>query len=176
MKDDLKNKYESLLPIGHHAIVNSHVENGFPSPNIAIYGLGSCIALIICDKEKHLAGMSHILLPNSENRQNVKIVHKYANLSVDALVSELLKKGADSKRLEAYVIGGSQIFSEMNCDIGKDNAFFVKKELKKNNIKIIKEDIGGSYGRFVLFDTTDFKIFVKTSDEKVFKQLKDEIK
>ena len=61
---------EIVLPIGHYALVNSKYKSSNAHIKISIYGLGSCIALILYDKKSQVSGMSHILLPKANPNKN----------------------------------------------------------------------------------------------------------
>jgi len=151
---------ELVLPIGHYTLINS---NHNLKPKIAIYGLGSCVAPIIYDKKQKIIGMSHVLLPTHENKDNILYPHKYADLSIKYLVDELLQHGAELKNLESIIVGGASIFKNLDCIIGKENIKAVKNELKKLKIKIKREDIGGFKGKILKFDTKDFSCVIKRS-------------
>ena len=95
-------KHNPLL-IGHSIVINSihKLHNSYPT--ISIYGLGSCIALILYDKENPLYGMSHILLPSSERKSEIKFPHKYADLSeMDVAKLRALENEMKGKILLAY--------------------------------------------------------------------------
>jgi len=159
-------KGEIILPIGHYTLINGNtgLENKFPT--ISIYGLGSCIALILFDKKNRICGMSHVLLPKSHKNKEIKLPHKYANLSVKYLLDELTDGGAQKELINAIIVGGSKIFDLPNNDIGEENINQIKHELDKYGIKIIKKSIGGMQGRIVNFNTKNYEVFVKISGEE----------
>lgn len=157
------------LPIGHYSIVNSRFKINKLFPKLSIYGLGSCIALILCDFNNKICGMSHILLPRT-TKKNITYPHKYANLSVKLLMKELINHGAERDHIKAIVIGGSRIFDLDNNMMGSDNIGTTKEELKNLNIEIVNEDTGGSKGRIVLFDSEDFTLCIKSSGENEYKK------
>ncbi|MFX1399515.1 MAG: chemotaxis protein CheD [Promethearchaeota archaeon] len=161
---------EIVLPIGHYTIINSSYKTFDSKPKISIHGLGSCIAPIIYDKEQKIVGMSHILLPTSNNRNTITHPHKYANLSIKYLVEELIKHGANPKNLESIIVGGANIFKDPRCQIGDENIKATKEELKKHKIKIKKEETGGNLGRILIFDTKDFSVSIKSSGNDNFKK------
>ena len=75
-----------MLPIGHYALINSETGIISHNPKIAIYGLGSCIALIIYDDKNKIYAMSHILLPHGKKvKENYEQKHpqKYASTAVN---------------------------------------------------------------------------------------------
>ncbi|MFX1311421.1 MAG: chemotaxis protein CheD [Promethearchaeota archaeon] len=162
---------EINLPIGHYALVNDKYISSKAHIKITIYGLGSCIALILFDEKCKVCGMSHILLPKANPNKSLRYPHKYADLSVKLLINELISHGAKKENIQAIVVGGSKIFNLDENSIGINNIEVVKKELEKFKIKIVNKDIGGSYGRTVIFNTYNYSVLVKLSIENEFRKL-----
>ena len=157
------------LPIGHSIIINNN-HNSFSS--ISINGLGSCIALILYDKEKFLCGMSHILLPNSNGKSAINFPHKYADLSVRSLINELISLGAKKTNLRAIIVGGSKIFDLKYNIIGSQNIKSVKRELHNFNIEIEIEIVGGIRGRVIKLDIDEHAVYVKSTGDNDFEKYK----
>ncbi|MFW9894969.1 MAG: chemotaxis protein CheD [Candidatus Thorarchaeota archaeon] len=169
---DTENHGIMFVPIGHYALSNSTFPYTNKSSNFAIYGVGSCIALILFDDIKKISAMSHILLPkvNLDEKQMI-YPHKYADTSVKSLFETLLNHGATRDNIRAIIVGGSRIFDFENNDMGSDNIHAVKKALHKFHIQIVSEDLGGSIGRNVIFDTTHFSLYVRTTEETDFNRI-----
>ena len=157
--------------MGHYAIINCENRINNVDPKISIYGLGSCIALILFDYKNNVSGMSHILLPKSRQNKTINFPHKYADLSAKLLIQELINHGAMRKNIKAIIVGGSKIFDLDENFMGINNTEAIKKELEKLEIKIIGENTGGSEGRAVIFDTKDFSVYVKSTRESNFKKI-----
>ncbi len=176
-KDFIENSSENReiqLPIAHYTLINHNNKESNIIQKIAIYGLGSCIALFLYDKENKIYGMSHILLPESKlakTKGPLKYPHKFVDSSIRDLISELLKHGAEKENFRAVIAGGAWIFQDHFNNIGQNNIKAVKKELKNLNIKIEKEDTGGKFGRVILFDPVDNSVNVKLTGEKTFRKL-----
>jgi len=167
-----KDRYGNyFVPIGHYALSNSKNIHLNHNPTISIYGLGSCIALVLFDEINKVSAMSHILLPKADPNKEINFPHKYANFSVKLLMEELLNHGAVRENIRALVVGGSKIFDFDSNIMGFDNTSFVKGELDSLKIQIIKEDTGGSKGRNVIFDTKDFSLYIKSTGERDFKRI-----
>ena len=160
------------MPIAHYALVTSKNSNR-NYPKILIHGLGSCIVLILFDQINNVSGISHILLPElSPEKKNTNIFpHKYADLSVKLLIKEMLDKGASKKNIYAVIIGGSTIFNTPILSIGEKNIQMVKKQLLDLKINVLKEEVGGSKGRSIIFNPNNYSILVKNSGEKSFNQI-----
>ena len=162
---------EIILPIGHYSLISMEDRISNNTPLISIYGLGSCVALILFDKYNKICAMSHILLPQSNGRKKIKYPHKFADLSVKKLVEELINQGAKKERIQAIMVGGSKIFDLDNNIMGENNIESTKQELRNLNIEITKENVGGSQGRIIKFDSNNLAISVKKSGEDDFQEL-----
>lgn len=164
----------TFLPIGHYALINSKSPLFKFNPKIAIFGLGSCIALIIYDNKNKIYAMSHILLPHDMKKTHgfyQKFPQKYAATAVKDLINKLLAKGAEKKKLRAIIIGGAQIFNDHFNNIGTRNIEVVKQELRSFNVKIKMEEIGGNVGRNVIYEPMNNFVYIKSTGESNFNRL-----
>lgn len=130
-------------------------------------GLGSCVGVVIYDKLKEIAGLAHVMLPDSKHsRQTDFNSFKYADTAIDYLIELLIKNGARRHALLAKIAGGAQMFQLENQSdfmrIGPRNAKAVKNLLKKYDIPIVGSDLGGNCGRTIEFDPTTTKLYVRT--------------
>jgi len=151
------NTEERVVGIAQMAICHA------PS-KLSCLGLGSCVAVILCDPGLRLGGMVHVLLPSAPNP--CAIEEKYADTGTRKLFKEMLVNGAKKERMWAKLVGGAQMFANMNLyvmDIGKQNALVVRKVLRELGVKIIAEDVEGSRGRSAYFDPATGKILVLTA-------------
>jgi len=169
---DTKRDGTLFVPIGHYALSNNMNNTVNHSPKFAIYGLGSCIALVLFDDIKRVSAMSHILLPKvNTDKKKILYPHKYANLSVKILLKELISHGAVRENIKAIIVGGSKIFNLDYNFMGIDNTSSVKEELDSLKIQIIKEDTRGSMGRNVIFDTQCFSLYVRSTVDPDYKRI-----
>ncbi|MCL2874101.1 MAG: chemotaxis protein CheD [Defluviitaleaceae bacterium] len=129
-------------------------------------GLGSCIGIAIFDPISKVAGLAHIMLPDSRAISNNSNVAKFADTATAKLVFDMVKMGADRKRLKAKIAGGAQMFAfsstNDNMQIGRRNAEASRAVLKLLNIPIIAEDVGENYGRTVELYADDGRYLIKT--------------
>ena len=64
------------------------------SPNkVLTIGLGSCIGISLYDKRKKIAGLIHIMLPDSTKFKTITNEMKYADLAVPVLLSKMKDLG-----------------------------------------------------------------------------------
>lgn len=129
-------------------------------------GLGSCVGVVIFDKNKGIAGMAHIMLPSSQEIKNNSNKLKFADTCIDLMMDELNKMNVSRSSLKAKIAGGAQMFSvslnSENLNIGKRNAMAVKEKLKSFNIPIVAEDLYGSNGRTITFDIATQELHIKS--------------
>ncbi len=161
---------EETVLMGHGIVQRSFQEKG---PRLVIYGLGSCIALIMIDEEHRVHGMSHILLPypKRESDELSPLKHKYASTSVPTLFTSLVANGGTAASIKALVIGGSDLIDHSLISVGSDNIAAVRKELARLGIKIYKEDVGGQKGRTIIFDTSKMLVHVKLSGTREYRTI-----
>lgn len=118
------------------------------------YALGSCIGICLYDQRIKLAAMVHIMLPlNMEpGRKNT---FKYADTGIRETLRLMESKGASRARITAKIAGGAKMFELSGGNlgnIGQRNIESVHLNLKKEGIQLLKEDVGGSVARTLLFD------------------------
>ena len=138
----------------------------FKPGRLITVGLGSCIGIAIYDKDANLGGLAHIMLPDSKQFNSNANPHKFADLAIPILIEQMQKQGAIVRRMQCKIAGGASMFTfsdkKMNMDIGSRNSIAVKETLKKFNIPILGEDIGGNKGRTMILDTNEFSVQIRT--------------
>ncbi len=126
-------------------------------------GLGSCIGICAYDPHARVAGMAHIVLPQSSQGDHPP--GKFADTAVPELLKLMVEAGATMARIRVALAGGAQLFAGNatlpRMDVGPRNAAAVKQELAKYACTVITADVGGSAGRTIhLFG--DGRIRIKT--------------
>ena len=139
-----------------------------PAPvTLVTLGLGSCIGLVIFDSFAKVAGMAHIMLPDSRGLKGTEKVGKFADTAVPALVEEMLKKGATRPRMKAKIAGGAQMFALPGASaefltVGAKNVKETKMKLARMGIALVASDTGGNKGRTIEFSTSNWLLKVRT--------------
>lgn len=133
---------------------------------ITTLGLGSCVGIVLYDPAKKIAGMVHVMLPDS-----TKILHnenkaKFVDTGIDELLNKMIRMGAIRTRITAKIAGGAQMFEFQNVSellrVGEQNVDATKVQLKKLNIPILAEDTGANYGRTIEFYPETGELLVKS--------------
>lgn len=133
---------------------------------ITTLGLGSCVGIALYDSIRKIAGLAHIMLPDSTLvRNNNNNIAKFADTGIDACIDMMVKKGASRIGLTAKIAGGAQMFAfGSNNDmlrIGERNVEATKKKLKELGIRILAEDTGKNYGRTIEFYPETGELLIK---------------
>jgi chemotaxis protein CheD len=122
-------------------------------------GLGSCIGLALIDRVSGVAGMAHIVLPESNGADPEP--GKFADLAVPALIAGMQKAGAVIRRVDAVMAGGARMFHLGEMDIGARNAAAVKDALSRAGVRVKAADTGGDRGRTMRLTVGEFDVTVK---------------
>lgn len=131
---------------------------------ITTLGLGSCVGVALYDKSTKIAGLVHVMLPDSTKVRQNQNKAKFADTGVDMLIEQMKAAGAKTSMLTAKIAGGAQMFAfKTNNDmlrVGERNVEAVKQKLTERGIRILAEDTGSNYGRTVEFypENGDFVI------------------
>lgn len=138
--------------------------------SITTLGLGSCVGIVLYDQVLKIAGLAHIMLPDSTQIRSNGNLAKFADTAIEVLMQEMLCKGAQRSRMVAKIAGGAQMFAfssenAMLC-IGKRNVEATKKKLFELGIRIIAEDTGDSYGRTIEFYPETGELLIKAVGKK----------
>ena len=118
------------------------------------YALGSCIGICLYDQKIKLGALIHIMLPlNMEpGRKNTM---KYADTGIRETLKMMEAKGASRSRITTKIAGGAKMFEIKGgslSNIGQRNIESVHNTLKREGVKLLQEDVGGTVARTLLFD------------------------
>lgn len=122
---------------------------------IITYALGSCIGICLYDPALHLGALIHIMLPiNMETGR--KNPMKYADTGIRETLRQMEARGASRARITAKIAGGAKMFEVSGGNlgnIGQRNIESVHMSLRREGIRLLKEDVGGTVARTLLFQT-----------------------
>ena len=142
--------------------------NVVKSPDlIRTAGLGSCVGVVIYDQTKEIAGLAHIMLPDSILAKTGAInVAKYADTAIEELINRIVNMGGRKPMLKVKIAGGAQMFQFASGNdlmrIGPRNSEAVKQQLQRFRLPLVAEDIGGSSGRTIEFNPKTCQLMIRT--------------
>ena len=118
------------------------------------FALGSCIGICLYDPNIKLAALIHIMLPiNMEaGRKNT---YKYADTGIRETLKQMEARGARRPRMIAKIAGGAKMFEVAGGaslgNIGARNIESVRMNLRREGVRIVAENVGGSVARTLSF-------------------------
>lgn len=139
-------------------------------PVSLITNVGSCVAICIHDPINKCGGLAHIMLPDSKITKQKPLPSKYADTAVPALTEALRKTGKCSYGLTAKIAGGANMFPKLASgalNIGVKNVDAVKQTLAEMGIKLMSEDVNGTFGRKVTFNISNGTVIVRNGKGEV---------
>jgi chemotaxis protein CheD len=136
-----------------------------PNDQLVTYSLGSCIGVCFYDRANKIGGMIHYQLPDSKIDPNKAKVEPYmfADTGLKSLIDELVKAGANKKRLVVKVAGGAEMNTgPKGFDIGKRNFLALRKVLWQKGVFVDGQDIGGNSPRNLYMDIETGEVTVRS--------------
>jgi len=134
-----------------------------PTAELMALGLGSCIGLAIVDRTAGVAGLAHIVLPESYSGSEPG---KFADTAVPALLARLRRAGAVERRMEAAIAGGARMFEMSGAlDIGSRNDQAVRGALSAAGIALHASETGGSQGRTIRVEVGTGRVTVRAAGQ-----------
>ena len=128
------------------------------------YALGSCIGLCFHDPRLRLGALLHVMLPlNMEAGRKHPL--KYADTGIRETLKAMEAKGASRSRMTVKIAGGAKMFEVAGGglgNIGQRNIESVHAILKRENIRLLAENVGGTVARTLLFDVASGQGCIKS--------------
>ena len=125
--------------------------------------LGSCVGILLHDRQAGVGGLAHIVLPDS--RGAFDQLGKFADTAIPALVTDLERlAGRPLKgRITAKLLGGARMFNSAatSLDIGRLNRDATESILSEMGIPIVARDLGGETGRNIVMSIATGVVTVK---------------
>jgi len=129
-------------------------------------GLGSCVAIMLYDKETKVGAMAHVLLPSRSLARDATNPAKFPETAVPLLIQRMTQLGADPRRMVAKLAGGASMFAALmtpgTIQMGERNVVASRNALREAAIPIVGEAVGGGQGRSVRFHLADGSIEIRT--------------
>lgn len=121
-----------------------------PAERLCVMGLGSCLAIVLYDLNRHIAGLVHAMLPTDRRREGN--APKYVNTAVPYLIAAMAKAGAAQEDLRAGVFGGAMLLTHGQSsllEIGAQNVAAARAAFGEAGLEPSVWDVGGTKGRTV---------------------------
>jgi chemotaxis protein CheD len=133
------------------------------------YALGSCLGVTVYDPVAHVAGMLHLMMPDStiDAASAAANPYKFVDTGVPLLFKKAYELGAKKERLIIKVAGGANPLGGNGEDyfqIGRRNMTALRKLLFRNGVLIKAEDTGGMGSRTMSIDVASGAVTLKMNE------------
>ncbi|HEY8360381.1 MAG TPA: chemoreceptor glutamine deamidase CheD [Ramlibacter sp.] len=126
--------------------------------------LGSCVSTCLWDPLERIGGMNHFMLPGDNARPDSPWAAsaRFGLYAMEVLINDMIRLGADRRRLVAKVFGGAQLLAGFDkLDVGAKNSEFVLHFLREEGIRVLAQDLLDVCPRKVHFFIASGKVQVK---------------
>jgi chemotaxis protein CheD len=141
---------------------------------LVTYALSSCVGVTLFDREAHVGGMLHAMLPLStiDPQKASANLAMFVDTGLTRLLLEFYKLGAQKSRMVAVAVGGASMNNgkaDNFFQIGSRNVTMLKKMLWQNSILLNAYEFGGDESRNLILDLHDGRVSLKNAcrDERV---------
>lgn len=138
--------------------------------------LGSCVAVCLFNRKLKFGGMNHYMLARSP--EGDPPTGKHGDYSTDLLIKMMLSVDNSINNLEASVIGGAAVNSNMGIGmgVGANNIVMARTILDQYGIRVIRRSVGGEHGRKVYFKNWTGEIELRRIEKSQQSKIIDEKK
>ncbi len=132
--------------------------------------VGNCVVVCLWDKQLQYGGIAHFLYPSTDDPREATA--KYGNVATTELVRIMEEAGCKRDSLVAQLLGGASAAETTDDHVGERNVAIAQEVLERKEVQILSEDVGGTMGRKVVFNTLTGELAVlkvhriRTSDWK----------
>jgi chemotaxis protein CheD len=123
--------------------------------------LGSCVAVCLWDSFHNFGGACHFIYPTATHGE---ANGKFGEIAIPHLLHLMQDLGSELNQLKAHMIGGAKNTNSTSA-IGDDNIAIAETVLTKYRIKIVTKEVGGTFGRKVIFNSMTGKVLVYQTDD-----------
>ncbi len=149
----------------HLTVGISDMKIGKRDSILTTYALGSCIGIAFYDASTQTGSLLHIMLPlNMEAGRKSPL--KYADTGIRETIAKLVQNGAVKSNIKAKIAGGAKMFEIAGGgslgSIGQRNIESVRTILRRESIPLLKEDVGGTIARTMIFNTSSGDVIIRS--------------
>ena len=127
--------------------------------------LGSCVSIVLIDPSRGIGGLNHFMLPGDRDEyHSLGTSGKYGVHALPLLLEDLKKLGVQRAALRAKIFGGGKVLRNVpggGTWTPDDNVDYAERALAARDIPVAAYDVGGDYGRKILFFVKEGRVLVK---------------
>lgn len=124
--------------------------------------LGSCVSVCLQNTHFGVASMNHFMLPSQGRYNDAESVGRYGDTAIHEMLRRALAIDTNRRHYRAHIYGGGAVISDFRQEgtqgIGASNIAMARRILADKGIPIVAENVGGTHGRRIQFNTADGNI------------------
>ncbi|MGL4207770.1 MAG: response regulator [Candidatus Adiutrix sp.] len=128
-------------------------------PHLISTLLGSCVSVCLYHPAHHFGGMNHYMLTHGAGGERSG---KYGDYAINVLLQFMERACGSLSGVEAMIFGGANVVGTIGTgeQIGARNITLAREKLKASNIKVVREQVGGTVGLKLHYQNWDNQIQV----------------
>jgi chemotaxis protein CheD len=139
-------------------------------PVVVTTVLGSCVSVTLFHRPSGLAAICHAIQPKCQIRtpcpNPCRNRCRYAACVIEEMARLMTENGVHMKELEVKLFGGAAIIGRierqtMANSVGQQNVAAATEALNKAGLPLKVADVGGYFGRKLIFDTASGDVLLK---------------
>ncbi len=174
--------FDTKLPFIYLKPGEIHISS---EPSMVTTVLGSCVSVTMFSRRHGTGAICHIMLPKCRCKNNcdndcMKCIYdshggcrrdcadalRYADCSIGKMLTEFKTRGIRPEDIETKMFGGSDMIAltkgtNSTINVGKQNIDAALQGIEEEGLKLTTYDVGGSYGRKIIFHTHTGEVFLK---------------
>ena len=138
--------------------------------SLIAHALGSGVAVCLWDPETRVAGILHVLLPDSDKHGELVQAHPawFADTGVPLLLQIATNYGCQRSRSLIYLLGGAEVDGAMlpRVQVGRRNIVAARKALWSAGVLITREINGGDVARSLALSVCTGTLEISAGDSR----------
>jgi chemotaxis protein CheD len=124
--------------------------------------VGSCVSVCLYNTRSGRAAMNHFLR-DRPGESSAEDVGHFGSTATEAIIRILFQQDPAAGHYAAQIFGGAAVVKTKTPGeaIGQKNIEGAREVLAAHRIRIIREEVGGTRGRRIRFDTSDNTVFCR---------------
>ncbi len=132
--------------------------------------LGSCVGVTFWSARLRVGALCHAMLPWCPQTPSINLGlpanHRYVDSCIRYLAQKFDELGATRSELQIKVFGGGDVLPvsstpSRQATVGAQNCKTAMEVLREEGLVITASDLGGAFGRIILFDTGTGEVLLR---------------
>jgi len=152
-----------VVGVGDMAVSNT------AEATLTTYALGSCVGVLVYDPIGKVAGLLHLILPDSRSSAERAAAQPamFADTGLPLFFEALGSLKAEWHRIRIYLAGGASVLNGHDpFRIGERNSQAVMNWLRDHGLEVYQQDLGGTVNRTVHLEINTGLVSLKTPTGK----------